>query len=125
VPPASWLARIACRARATSRRSFCRCLRKVVSVMIFPLRVDVVGHPAGRVLAGEPQLEQAAAERPGMRQPQRGHCSASRSNARSAMALSLLSSVAYQCSTSGEISTVQRGWFTGRVSHVHYIAFTQ
>src|SRR5262249_8967936 len=46
------------------------------------------------------------------------------SNARSAIALSLLVSVAYQFSTSGEISTIQR-LLTRRVSHQHYIAFTR
>ena len=50
---------------------------------------------------------------------------ASHSNTRSAIALSLLLSDAYQVSTSGEISTVQRGLSTGRVSHERYIAFTR
>ena len=41
------------------------------------------------------------------------------------MALSLLLSVAYQVSISGEISTVQGGLSTSRVSHEYYIAFTR
>ena len=50
---------------------------------------------------------------------------AGHSNTRSAIALSLLLSDAYQVSTSGEISTIQRGLSTGRVSHERYIAFTR
>ena len=50
---------MACLARATSRRSCCRCMHRSGRQRDHsPLRVEVVHHPAGRSLAGKPQRQQ-------------------------------------------------------------------
>jgi hypothetical protein len=115
---------MACRARATSRRSALPLLAEGRQ-RDHPARgVNVVDHPAGGSLAGEPQFAQAAAERPGGRHPQ----------LRPGLGEPVERAVGHRLVLALErrvpgldlgISTVQRGLPTGRVSHEHYIAFTR